>query len=54
MEDKTFSALSNLEDVVAGKSNIMQTLMTDFLKEKIICSVVSISKAFVLSFKIFF
>lgn len=34
MEDKTFSALSNLEDVVAERSIIKQTLMTDFFLKK--------------------
>jgi len=34
MEDKAFSALSNLEDVVAERSNIKQTLMTDFFLKK--------------------
>ncbi|XP_025406344.1 tigger transposable element-derived protein 6-like, partial [Sipha flava] len=33
MDDKAFSALSNLEDVVAERSNIKQTLMTDFFKK---------------------
>jgi hypothetical protein len=34
MEDKAFSVLSNLEDIVTERSNIKQTLMTDFLKKK--------------------
>ncbi|CAI6357775.1 unnamed protein product [Macrosiphum euphorbiae] len=34
MDDKAFSALNNLEDVVAERSNMKQTLITDFFKEK--------------------
>lgn len=34
MDDKAFSALNNLEDVVAEKSNIKPTLMTDFFKKE--------------------
>lgn len=34
MDDKAFSALNNLEDVVAEKSNIKQTLMTDLFKKE--------------------
>jgi len=33
--DKAFSALDNLEDVVAERSNIKQTLLTDFFKKKL-------------------
>ncbi|CAI6373162.1 unnamed protein product [Macrosiphum euphorbiae] len=34
IDDKTFSALNNLEDVVAERINMKQTLMTDLFKEK--------------------
>jgi hypothetical protein len=42
MEDKDFSALSNLEDIVAERSNIKQTLMTDLKKKIKIYSVISV------------